>query len=191
MPGSSHGRGNATARVHRWAGWRSGTSAGGTCAAAIDASDRRFAGRLRCFIGGFNAFRDAMRQLGYIEGRNIRFECRFADGIIERTRIGHFKCAHDTSSSVQNTSFVPAGFPGYNESSSKLVCRTFALAVVHRFTLPADSRLPRSAGRLGRRAPRRAACNSPRGPSILRASSPETGTCCGPYGRPRGARRSR
>jgi putative ABC transport system substrate-binding protein len=29
-------------------------------------------------------FRDAMRQLGYIEGRNVRFESRFADGIIER-----------------------------------------------------------------------------------------------------------
>jgi putative ABC transport system substrate-binding protein len=31
-----------------------------------------------------DAFRDAMRQLGYIEGRNIRFEYRFADGVIER-----------------------------------------------------------------------------------------------------------
>jgi putative ABC transport system substrate-binding protein len=31
-----------------------------------------------------DAFRDAMRQLGYIEGRNIRFENRFADGVIER-----------------------------------------------------------------------------------------------------------
>jgi putative tryptophan/tyrosine transport system substrate-binding protein len=30
------------------------------------------------------AFREAMRQLGYIEGRNIRFENRFADGVIER-----------------------------------------------------------------------------------------------------------
>ena len=32
----------------------------------------------------FDAFRDAMRQLGYIEGRTIRFENRFADGVIER-----------------------------------------------------------------------------------------------------------
>ena len=31
-----------------------------------------------------DAFRDAMRQLGYIEGRNIRLESRFADGAIER-----------------------------------------------------------------------------------------------------------
>jgi putative ABC transport system substrate-binding protein len=31
-----------------------------------------------------DAFRDAMRDLGYIEGRNIRFESRFADGAIER-----------------------------------------------------------------------------------------------------------
>jgi putative tryptophan/tyrosine transport system substrate-binding protein len=31
-----------------------------------------------------DAFRDGMRQLGYIEGRNIRFESRFADGVIER-----------------------------------------------------------------------------------------------------------
>jgi putative ABC transport system substrate-binding protein len=30
------------------------------------------------------AFRDAMRQLGYVEGRNVRFEYRFADGVIER-----------------------------------------------------------------------------------------------------------
>jgi putative ABC transport system substrate-binding protein len=32
----------------------------------------------------FDGLRDAMRQLGYIEGRNIRFESRFADGVIER-----------------------------------------------------------------------------------------------------------
>src|SRR3954468_10366810 len=31
-----------------------------------------------------DAFREAMRQLGYVEGRNIRFEYRFADGVIER-----------------------------------------------------------------------------------------------------------
>jgi putative ABC transport system substrate-binding protein len=31
-----------------------------------------------------DAFRAAMRQLGYIEGRNIRFEYRFADGVIDR-----------------------------------------------------------------------------------------------------------
>jgi putative tryptophan/tyrosine transport system substrate-binding protein len=31
-----------------------------------------------------DAFRDAMRQLGYIEGRNIRSEYRFADGVLER-----------------------------------------------------------------------------------------------------------
>jgi putative tryptophan/tyrosine transport system substrate-binding protein len=31
-----------------------------------------------------DAFRDAMRQLGYIEGRNVRFEYRFADGVVDR-----------------------------------------------------------------------------------------------------------
>ena len=31
-----------------------------------------------------HAFRDAMRQLGYIEGRNVRFEYRFADGVVDR-----------------------------------------------------------------------------------------------------------
>jgi putative ABC transport system substrate-binding protein len=31
-----------------------------------------------------DAFRDAMRQLGYIEGRNIRFEYRVAEGVIDR-----------------------------------------------------------------------------------------------------------
>ena len=30
------------------------------------------------------AFRDGMRRLGYIDGRNIRFEYRFADGVIDR-----------------------------------------------------------------------------------------------------------
>jgi putative tryptophan/tyrosine transport system substrate-binding protein len=30
------------------------------------------------------AFRGAMRQLGYVEGRNIRFEYRFADGYLDR-----------------------------------------------------------------------------------------------------------
>lgn len=31
-----------------------------------------------------DAFRDGMRQLGYIEGRNVHFEYRFADGVVER-----------------------------------------------------------------------------------------------------------
>jgi len=31
-----------------------------------------------------DAFRDAMRQLGYIEGRNVRFEYRFADGVVDQ-----------------------------------------------------------------------------------------------------------
>ena len=36
-------------------------------------------------VGPFvDAFRDAMRQGGYVEGRNIHFEYRFADGVIER-----------------------------------------------------------------------------------------------------------
>jgi hypothetical protein len=29
-----------------------------------------------------DAFRDAMPQLGYIEGRNVHFESRFADGVM-------------------------------------------------------------------------------------------------------------
>ena len=33
------------------------------------------------FLG---AFRDGMKQLGYVEGRNIRFEYRFADGTMDR-----------------------------------------------------------------------------------------------------------
>src|SRR4051812_42625100 len=31
-----------------------------------------------------DAFRDGMHQLGYVEGRNIRFEYRFADGVLDR-----------------------------------------------------------------------------------------------------------
>jgi putative tryptophan/tyrosine transport system substrate-binding protein len=31
-----------------------------------------------------DAFRDGMRQLGYVEGRNIRLEYRFADGVLDR-----------------------------------------------------------------------------------------------------------
>ena len=33
---------------------------------------------------GYAAFRNELRQLGYVEGRNIRFEFRFADGFLDR-----------------------------------------------------------------------------------------------------------
>jgi putative ABC transport system substrate-binding protein len=33
---------------------------------------------------GYEAFRNHMRQLGYVEGRNIRYEYRFADGVLDR-----------------------------------------------------------------------------------------------------------
>jgi putative tryptophan/tyrosine transport system substrate-binding protein len=33
---------------------------------------------------GNEAFRNHLRQLGYVEGRNIRYEYRFADGVLER-----------------------------------------------------------------------------------------------------------
>jgi putative ABC transport system substrate-binding protein len=32
----------------------------------------------------YDAFRDGMRQLGYVEGRNCRFEYRYADGFLDR-----------------------------------------------------------------------------------------------------------
>ena len=32
----------------------------------------------------YEAFRAALRQLGYVEGRNIRFEYRYADGFLDR-----------------------------------------------------------------------------------------------------------
>src|SRR6185436_18143008 len=31
-----------------------------------------------------DAFREGLRQLGYVEGRNIRLEYRFADGVLDR-----------------------------------------------------------------------------------------------------------
>src|SRR3954471_23854318 len=34
--------------------------------------------------GNHDAFRDGMRQLGYVDGRNIRLEYRFADGVLDR-----------------------------------------------------------------------------------------------------------
>ena len=33
---------------------------------------------------GYEAFRNDLRQLGYVEGRNIRYEYRFADGFLDR-----------------------------------------------------------------------------------------------------------
>ena len=42
------------------------------------------AGSAASNASSLDAFRDAMRQLGYIEGRNIRFEYRRADGVIDR-----------------------------------------------------------------------------------------------------------
>ena len=32
----------------------------------------------------YDVFRDGLRQLGYVEGRNCRFEWRFADGFLDR-----------------------------------------------------------------------------------------------------------
>jgi ABC-type uncharacterized transport system substrate-binding protein len=43
-----------------------------------------WAGSAASNAANFEAFRDAMRQLGYIEGRNVRFEYRLADGVIDR-----------------------------------------------------------------------------------------------------------
>jgi putative ABC transport system substrate-binding protein len=42
------------------------------------------AGSAASMLSNYDAFRDAMRQIGYVEGRNIRFEYRFADGVIDR-----------------------------------------------------------------------------------------------------------
>src|SRR4051812_18039221 len=32
----------------------------------------------------YDAFREGLRQLGYVEGRNCRFEYRYADGFLDR-----------------------------------------------------------------------------------------------------------
>jgi hypothetical protein len=35
-------------------------------------------------VSGVEVFRDAMRKLAYVEGNNVRFEYRFADGELDR-----------------------------------------------------------------------------------------------------------
>lgn len=42
------------------------------------------AGSAAATAQGNEAFRNHMRQLGYVEGRNIRYEYRFADGFLDR-----------------------------------------------------------------------------------------------------------
>ena len=42
------------------------------------------AGSAAATADGYEAFRSRLRQLGYVEGRNIRYEYRFADGFLDR-----------------------------------------------------------------------------------------------------------
>ena len=42
------------------------------------------AGSAASTADGYEAFRSQLRQLGYVEGRNIRYEYRFADGFLDR-----------------------------------------------------------------------------------------------------------
>jgi ABC-type uncharacterized transport system substrate-binding protein len=42
------------------------------------------AASLESNASSYEAFRAALRQLGYVEGRNIRFEYRYADGFLDR-----------------------------------------------------------------------------------------------------------
>src|SRR5690348_13817719 len=42
------------------------------------------AGSQESTVTGYAAFRNELQQLGYVEGRNIRFEFRFADGFLDR-----------------------------------------------------------------------------------------------------------
>jgi hypothetical protein len=44
----------------------------------LDAASPAFTAR------GHEAFRAGLRQLGYVEGRSIRFEYRYADGVLDR-----------------------------------------------------------------------------------------------------------
>jgi len=43
-----------------------------------------FAGTMTSYARNLKAFRDGMHELGYDEGRNIRFAYRFADGYLDR-----------------------------------------------------------------------------------------------------------
>jgi putative ABC transport system substrate-binding protein len=43
-----------------------------------------FAGAAEANEHNLTAFRDGMMQLGYLDGRNVRFEFRFADGYLDR-----------------------------------------------------------------------------------------------------------
>ena len=77
---------NAAARVHYASRRRGGSlAARGARAAAGDPLIGIInAGSAASTAKGYEAFRSELRRLGYVEGRNIRFEFRFADGFLDR-----------------------------------------------------------------------------------------------------------
>ena len=60
---------------------------GARAAIVVDAISFLSASSAAAFTKEIDAFRDGLRKLGYIEGRNVRLEYRFASGDLDKLAI--------------------------------------------------------------------------------------------------------